>query len=32
VCSSDLLDVGNANMDYVGSPDEERWKNWKGVA
>ncbi|MDG0979873.1 MAG: YHS domain-containing protein, partial [Halieaceae bacterium] len=26
------LDVGKANMDYVGSPDEERWKNWKGVA
>ena len=26
------LNDGADNLDYHGSPDEERWKNWKGVA
>src|SRR5690554_5239159 len=26
------MNVGADNMDIKGSPDEERWKQWKGVA
>jgi len=26
------LDNGAANLDYEGSPDEKRWKEWKGIA
>ncbi len=25
------FNLGADNMDYVGSPDEERWKQWKGM-
>jgi phenol hydroxylase P3 protein len=25
------LNQGEDNMDYVGSPDEKRWKQWKGM-
>lgn len=26
------LNLGVDNMDFVGSPDDQRWKTWKGVA
>lgn len=26
------LNMGADNMEFVGSPDEQRWKAWKGVA
>jgi len=26
------MGVGEMNLDYKGSPDEQRWKKWKGVA
>jgi len=26
------MGLGTMNLDYKGSPDEERWKKWKGVA
>ena len=26
------MGLGEMNLDYKGSPDEERWKKWKGVA
>ena len=25
------LDLGVDDMDYVGSPEEKRWKEWKGL-
>ena len=25
------LELGVDNMDYVGSPEEKRWKEWKGL-
>ncbi len=25
------FELGADNMDYVGSPDEKRWKEWKGL-
>ena len=26
------FNIGADNMDYVGSPDEERWNQWKGIS
>nr|BAH89591.1 methane/phenol/toluene hydroxylase [uncultured bacterium] len=26
------LNMGADNMEFVGSPDDQRWKSWKGVA